>query len=152
MAREHQASVKEPTSPFIIKANLLYRLFYFSPVLVFLWIIPSMQQVASSIEWQIYFFSLFLIITLALNAGVRPLVKIEGITIMFYHTISGRLLFAYLPDIRYVEVKRHLLTIHQRKGSALNSPVLSQRSLRMTLQELERHHIPIIYLQHHQKH
>ncbi|NIZ47492.1 hypothetical protein PVA44_00440 [Entomospira nematocerorum] len=152
MQREKEPHAKEPSSVFILKANLFYRLFYFSPVLIFLWIIPSMRHIASSIEWQIYFFSLFLIITLALNAGVRPLVKIEGISIMFYHTISGRLIFAHLPDIRYIEVKRHLLAIHQRRGSVINSPFLSQRNLKKTLQELERLHIPIVYIQHERKH
>jgi hypothetical protein len=136
---------KSPSSEVLIRSTLLLRLAYLSPLIGFLWALPAMQHLATFIDWQIYIFSLLLVIIFALNAGTRPIVRIEEVHLTFYHATTGKIAFCYLDDIRYVEVKRHGIIVYTKDGNPLVSPYLSKNDIKKTLYALERHNLFISY-------
>ncbi|NIZ19422.1 hypothetical protein [Entomospira culicis] len=139
--KAHSSPTPSLAPIFVVKSNMIYRIAYFTPLIGFLLAWPAMPLIASPIDWQIYIFSLLFVAIFSLNAGNRPLLRIEELHITFFHTMTGRINFCYINDIRYIELHKNHFVIHTRMGDSLYSPYLTQRNIKDVLTELAPHHI-----------
>lgn len=139
------AQNKNPKQELFIKTNIFHRLIYFSPLIGFICAFPGMQIIAHSVDWQIYILSLILVIIFAFNAEIHPIVHIKELHIIFFYAISGRSVFCYIQDIRYVEVKRNNILLHIQYGRTINSPYLTKNNLKKIIIYLEKHNLFIIF-------